>query len=96
MGGVLVVLNRAPHPCLLKSIGVAEWQEFVNLICTKMNEGFVLIKGVTHMDYEVISATSKEELTEKVNAKLEGNYLLGGFSVSEGVIYQVVYKEGRR
>jgi len=62
MGGVLVVLNRAPHPCLLKSIGVAEWQEFVNLICTKMNEGFVL----------------------------------GGFSVSEGVIYQVVYKEGRR
>jgi hypothetical protein len=45
------------------------------------------------MDYEVISATSKEELTEKVNAKLDGGCLLGGFSVSEGVIYQVVYKQ---
>lgn len=51
-----------------------------------------LIKGATHMDYEVVDATSKEELAEKVNAKLDVGYLLGNFSVSEGTFYQVVYK----
>lgn len=51
-----------------------------------------LIKGATHMDYEIVDATSKEELTEKVNKKLNEGCLLGGFSVSEGTFYQVVYQ----
>jgi hypothetical protein len=52
-----------------------------------------LIKGATLMNYEVVSATSKDELQKIVNDRLDENYLLGGFSVSEGVFYQVIYKQ---
>lgn len=45
------------------------------------------------MNYEIIWATTPQELTEKVNAKLDVDYLLGGFGVDEGNFYQVVYKE---
>lgn len=45
------------------------------------------------MEYVVVSATSQEELKTLVEKKLDEDYLLGGFSVDNGVLYQALYKE---